>query len=172
MLPRGWEDRLVKVSNPNTAGPTGYCLKRHDLCLSKLAAAREKDFAFVGALLDADLVNIDVLGERVDQMDTADARTRQANPPLRLVVEGPAGCRTVSRRARRLPRRPKRPVRSGAARCRRTRRATAPNRAACRELAVSVTALAPRPNSTSETTRTSRNAWATIRSAHDGARGR
>ena len=50
-LPPGWEDRLVKVCNENTEGAIGWCLDQHDLAFSKLAARREKDLAFVAALV-------------------------------------------------------------------------------------------------------------------------
>jgi hypothetical protein len=41
------------------------CLEPHDLASAKLAAGREKDYEFVTALLDAGLIDIDVLTERV-----------------------------------------------------------------------------------------------------------
>jgi len=50
-LPSGWEARLVRVANENTGGATGWCLEPHDLAFSKLVAGREKDLAFVSALL-------------------------------------------------------------------------------------------------------------------------
>jgi hypothetical protein len=50
-LPQGWEDRLVRLTNENTAGAIGWCLETHDLAFSKLAARREKDLAFVKELL-------------------------------------------------------------------------------------------------------------------------
>jgi hypothetical protein len=68
-LPHGWWDRLVEVSNSNTNGARGQCLEPHDCVLSKLVAGREKDLVFAGALLDARLVNPDVLIERVPTMD-------------------------------------------------------------------------------------------------------
>lgn len=55
-LPGGWEERLVRVSNENTGGAIGWCLDPHDLAFSKLAARREKDLAFVAALLRHELV--------------------------------------------------------------------------------------------------------------------
>ncbi|MBI2925431.1 MAG: hypothetical protein HYY24_06970 [Verrucomicrobia bacterium] len=50
-LPAGWENRLVKVCNENTAGAVGWCLDPHDIAFSKLAARREKDLAYVAALV-------------------------------------------------------------------------------------------------------------------------
>jgi hypothetical protein len=63
ILPDGWRDRLVKVQNRNTAALsgepqfTGWCLSAEDVCVAKLCALREKDRNFVGALLDANLVD-------------------------------------------------------------------------------------------------------------------
>jgi hypothetical protein len=68
----------VPVVGVNTNGRTGLCLDAHDLCLAKLAAAREKDFRFVGALVDVGLIQIDILAARVGKMHSADPRTRQA----------------------------------------------------------------------------------------------
>jgi len=49
--PRGKEQRLIRLSNPNTEGATGFCLDVYDLVLSKYAAGREKDTAFNRALV-------------------------------------------------------------------------------------------------------------------------
>lgn len=62
-LPDGWRERLVVVSNENTqiAGTgyqsTGLCLNKEDLCVAKLLAYRNKDQAFVGALLEHGVVD-------------------------------------------------------------------------------------------------------------------
>lgn len=71
VLPDGWRDRLVKVQNRNTAAPggqpefTGWCLDKEDLCVAKLCALREKDRNFVAALLDADMVDAEIIGIRL-----------------------------------------------------------------------------------------------------------
>lgn len=71
VLPAGWRDRLVRVQNPTTAAPegsprfTGWCLDKEDLCVSKLCALREKDRNFVSALLDAGLVDAEIMAERL-----------------------------------------------------------------------------------------------------------
>ena len=57
-LPKGWEERLVKLANENTGGAIGWCLEPHDLAFSKLVARREKDLAFVSALLRHNLVTL------------------------------------------------------------------------------------------------------------------
>ena len=74
VLPDGWRDRLVKVQNANTAALsgtpqyTGWCLDKEDLCVAKLCALREKDRNFVAALLDADLVDADVMIRRLAEV--------------------------------------------------------------------------------------------------------
>jgi len=71
VLPEGWRTRLVKVQNANTAAPageprfTGWCLDKEDLCVAKLCALREKDRNFVAALLDAGLVDVNVIATRL-----------------------------------------------------------------------------------------------------------
>jgi hypothetical protein len=73
-LPEGWRDRLVKVQNANTAGPTGepqftgWCLDKEDLCVAKLCAFREKDRNFVAALLHADLVDLQTILTRLPKV--------------------------------------------------------------------------------------------------------
>lgn len=71
VLADGWRDRLVKVQNANTAAPSGrpqfvgWCLDKEDLCVAKLCALREKDRNFVKALLDARMVDAQVVVERL-----------------------------------------------------------------------------------------------------------
>lgn len=71
VLSEGWRDRLVKVQNVNTAASageprfTGWCLDKEDLCAAKLCAYREKDLNFVAALLDAGLVESEVIVTRL-----------------------------------------------------------------------------------------------------------
>jgi hypothetical protein len=71
ILPADWRDRLIRVQNENTAPPSGYpqyigwCLDKEDLCVSKLCALREKDRNFVGALIDAGFVDLDVIRARL-----------------------------------------------------------------------------------------------------------
>ncbi len=73
-LPDGWRDRLLKVQNANTAEPSGeaqfigWCLEKHDLCVAKLCAFREKDRNFVAALQDAGLVDSGELAERLSHL--------------------------------------------------------------------------------------------------------
>ena len=77
VLPDGWRDRLVKVQNANTAAPdgqtrfTGLCLDKEDLCAAKLVAFREKDRNFVAALIDAGLVDADLIAARLTTVPLA-----------------------------------------------------------------------------------------------------
>lgn len=64
-LPHGWEERLIAVSNANTGGRTGLCLERHDLCVAKLVAGREKDYEFCAALIAGDIADHNVIAERL-----------------------------------------------------------------------------------------------------------
>jgi hypothetical protein len=57
ILAPGWEERLIKLSNQNTGGATGFCLDILDLVLSKYAAGREKDKDFNEALIRYGCVN-------------------------------------------------------------------------------------------------------------------
>ncbi|HET6228957.1 MAG TPA: DUF6036 family nucleotidyltransferase [Longimicrobiaceae bacterium] len=68
-LPRGWERRVVVVSNERTRGSEGRCLEAHDLAASKLAAFRDKDRDFVRTLLAEGLISIPKLILRVGQLE-------------------------------------------------------------------------------------------------------
>ncbi|MDO5698704.1 MAG: hypothetical protein Q4G51_12110 [Dermatophilus congolensis] len=80
VLAPGWRARLVRVQNANTAAPsgeprfTGWCLDKEDLCVAKLCALREKDRRFVGALLDAGLVEPDTILDRLASLPQEHAR--------------------------------------------------------------------------------------------------
>lgn len=64
-LPDGWEQRLVSFEPASAEPARAQCLEKHDLVISKLVAMREKDQEFATALVDAGLVDLDVLLERV-----------------------------------------------------------------------------------------------------------
>lgn len=68
--PRGWEQRLVRVSNEGTRHAVGLCLEPHDLVLAKCVAGREKDWAFARVAVSAGLV------------DPAELRRRAASLPV------------------------------------------------------------------------------------------
>ena len=59
VLAEGWQDRLIPLRSPMTQGVTGLCLAPIDLAISKLAAHREKDIAFVRVMTEHNLFDID-----------------------------------------------------------------------------------------------------------------
>jgi hypothetical protein len=50
-LPRNWLSRAVRVSTPYMAGAVAICPCATDLAISKLAAGREKDMAYVAVMV-------------------------------------------------------------------------------------------------------------------------
>jgi hypothetical protein len=64
VLPDGWRTRLVLFPDAGAGQAHAQCLEPHDLALSKLVAAREKDRDFVHALLVARLLDPELLHER------------------------------------------------------------------------------------------------------------
>jgi hypothetical protein len=50
---------------PGTAPGRGLCLEPHDCVLAKLAAGRDKDYAFAAALANAGLIDVQVLASRL-----------------------------------------------------------------------------------------------------------
>jgi hypothetical protein len=75
-LPPGWDQRLVPVSNENTGGTIGWCLNPDDLAFSKLAARREKDIAYVSALLRFKMVRPSRLQELIQELADTTLRER------------------------------------------------------------------------------------------------
>ncbi|MEX1164322.1 MAG: DUF6036 family nucleotidyltransferase [Nitriliruptor sp.] len=75
VLPSGWEGRVLTLTVADARGAefSVHFPELHDLCISKLVAARTKDRAFVAALRTAGLLDGDVLVER--------ARTIPGVPP-------------------------------------------------------------------------------------------
>lgn len=74
VLPAGWKERLVPLSNENTGGGTGLCLEVHDLAVSKLVAGREKDLDYVGAILRHRLAQSEIIRERLNSTPIPQAR--------------------------------------------------------------------------------------------------
>lgn len=62
-LVRDWEERLVPFGRDEGL-PNVWALEIHDLAASKLMAGRDKDFAFLRALLELGLIEFPVLRER------------------------------------------------------------------------------------------------------------
>lgn len=74
VLPRGWESRLVRMENENTAGVVGLCLSPLDLAVSKLCAGREKDVEFVRGMLRHRLVSEAEIRGILPELDSTQAR--------------------------------------------------------------------------------------------------
>ena len=72
VAPAGWEERLVRVDIPPRAGrvtgPVALCLEVHDLVLAKCVAGRERDWGFARGAIAADLVRVEELLRRVDDL--------------------------------------------------------------------------------------------------------
>ncbi len=80
VLPANWKTRLVTVQNENTRGVTGLCLSPVDLAVSKLAAGREKDMAFVRAMLRHRMVTAEEI--QVVLVELADGPRQTIRPRL------------------------------------------------------------------------------------------
>lgn len=70
-LPLGWRDRVVPWSNRSTGGAQTVFLEPHDCVVSKLVAHREKDLVFAAAMLQADLIDPEILDERINLLPTS-----------------------------------------------------------------------------------------------------
>ena len=71
-LATGWEERLVPLVNENTRGVTGLCLHPKDIAVSKLAAGREKDIAFVRVMINHSLVSAESIRELAGTLSASD----------------------------------------------------------------------------------------------------
>ena len=78
VLPEGWRGRLVRFETPATGGVAALCLEPHDLWISKAIAGRAKDLEFCRALADAGLVEGEVLGRRLTEVEDLDEEVRSA----------------------------------------------------------------------------------------------
>jgi hypothetical protein len=65
VLPEGWKDRLVSVSNENTRGVVARCLEPHDLAVAKLVAGREKDLDFLVEMARHRMLDEATMQERI-----------------------------------------------------------------------------------------------------------
>jgi hypothetical protein len=78
LLSDGWIDRLVPVTVDDRTGHAGLCLEIHDLCAAKLLANRAKDHQYVTAMVQALLVDPNLVWDRVVATDTDRARIEAA----------------------------------------------------------------------------------------------
>jgi len=68
ILPDGWRERLIRYETPATNGVAAWCLELHDLWVSKALAGRPKDLEFCRAFLERELVDRDVLRDRLSNV--------------------------------------------------------------------------------------------------------
>lgn len=68
VLPGRWTERLIRPNLPGAEPAHAAFLEPHDLIAAKLAAGRPKDLAFALALVETDLIDLDVLLERIYAM--------------------------------------------------------------------------------------------------------
>jgi hypothetical protein len=88
-LPDRWEERLIPYENENTNGVTGWCLEKHDLCVAKLFAGREKDYDFVGTALREGLVDAGTVLERMERTDLDAADLQRMAAVVHGAIGGP-----------------------------------------------------------------------------------
>jgi hypothetical protein len=67
ILPRGWEERVIPIRNPNTRNATGWCLEIHDLLISKYVAGRHKDQEFTAEAVRQRMADKPILLERLSR---------------------------------------------------------------------------------------------------------
>lgn len=63
-LPSGWRARLISWQLQSSDPADPHFLEPHDLAISKLGAAREKDLVFVDALITEGLIDVATLNQR------------------------------------------------------------------------------------------------------------
>ena len=85
-LPAGWKDRLVRVKSAATTDATGLCLEVHDLAISKLVAGRDKDLAFVTALVRHGMASPETLRSRLVATPLAPALVSRCQTRLQQCI--------------------------------------------------------------------------------------
>lgn len=70
--PRSWQTRTIDV---RVDAYVGHCMEPHDLVLSKLGAGREKDLDFAQAVAKLNLVDQQILLERLKMVQTTKEHT-------------------------------------------------------------------------------------------------
>lgn len=67
-LPADWQQRAIRLESYSVSrrsAVVGVCPEAHDLCASKLSAFREKDQEFVAALIEAGVVDVGTVRNRL-----------------------------------------------------------------------------------------------------------
>lgn len=73
ILPSRWRERAIAIQSPSTGGVIRICPEPNDLAISKLAAWREKDQEFVRLLVQGEIVSLDEIRARLDEVDEVTA---------------------------------------------------------------------------------------------------
>ena len=84
--PSGWQTRLVRVeiqSRIPAVRPIAWCLEPHDLVLAKLARGIERDWDYARVAVDAGVVKLETLLERVESLPLEVERGRHIAASLR-----------------------------------------------------------------------------------------
>ena len=76
----------MPIRNENTGGATGWCLDVHDLAVSKLAAGRDKDLAFVRVLVQHGMADVDVIQERLGMLALPHERIEEMRTRIQHLV--------------------------------------------------------------------------------------
>jgi len=76
VLPAGWQQRVVRVESPPTAGAVGWCIDTHDLAIAKYVASRGKDRIFLDDLRSSGLVSGEILLARCARLADSDIAAR------------------------------------------------------------------------------------------------
>lgn len=76
-LPTGWRTRLISYDMTAAQPARAVCLDPHDLVISKLIAHRAKDLEFAMALLEAGVIDVQVLRDRVREVPAAHPLARR-----------------------------------------------------------------------------------------------
>jgi hypothetical protein len=90
-LPRGWRERLVRISNANTVGVIGLCLEVHDLAISKYVAGRDKDREFTKELARHGMTQRATLIARERETDIPAESRKLVNARIERDFKGLAG---------------------------------------------------------------------------------
>jgi len=82
-LPSRWRERACIIESPQTGGTRAICLHPIDLAVSKLAAGRARDLAFVAAMVQHGCVTATDIEAALAELPAVDAeRVRKMLPRL------------------------------------------------------------------------------------------
>lgn len=77
---------MIKALTDDSGKIVARCLEPNDAAVSKLMAGREKDFQFIGALLNSELISLETLIERAALIQET-ASSRALLPRLNKLLE-------------------------------------------------------------------------------------